>query len=38
MKGYDLSNLALDVVWNDIDYMEGYADFTVSEENYAGLG
>jgi len=34
---YKELEIPIDVIWNDIDYMDGYADFTVGK-SYAGLG
>ncbi len=31
IEGYDKANIPLDCVYMDIDYMDGYKDFTVSE-------
>jgi alpha-glucosidase/lysosomal alpha-glucosidase len=33
---YQSNKIPLDVIWNDIDYMDGYADFTVGS-SYSGL-
>lgn len=35
---FEQSDIPLDVVWSDIDYMKEYADFSIDPVNYAGLG
>lgn len=33
-NGYRENNIPLDMIYMDIDYMEGYKDFTVNEQNF----
>lgn len=35
---FEQNDLPLDTVWGDIDYMKDYADFTVDDSRYGGLG
>eukprot|EP01022_Parablepharisma_sp_SALTPOND_P027678 TRINITY_DN6732_c0_g1_i1.p1 TRINITY_DN6732_c0_g1~~TRINITY_DN6732_c0_g1_i1.p1 ORF type:complete len:929 (+),score=74.82 TRINITY_DN6732_c0_g1_i1:46-2787(+) len=35
---FDQADIPLEVVWGDIDYMQDYADFTIDQVNYKGLG
>lgn len=37
MKSYDDHNLPLDTIWSDIDYMDGYKDFTWDPVNWKDL-
>ncbi len=38
MAKYEESDIPLEVVWADIDYMRDYADFTIDPVRYGGLG
>jgi len=31
---FDQLNIPIDTIWNDIDYMDRYADFTINTQNY----
>lgn len=35
VTGYERARLPLDTVWNDIDYMDKYHDFTLAADRYA---
>jgi len=37
VDGFISNNIPLDVMWTDIDYMDMYKDFTVSEEHFSDL-
>jgi alpha-glucosidase/alpha-D-xyloside xylohydrolase len=34
VESYKKANIPLDTMWNDIDYMENYLDFTTDSDNY----
>lgn len=36
-KGYEDNNLPLDSLWSDMDYMDGFKDFTIDNKNYGDL-
>lgn len=34
VENFKKANIPLDTIWNDIDYMENYLDFTTDPVNY----
>lgn len=34
LSGYQQSGIPLAAIWNDMDYMDGYKDFTLDPVNY----
>ena len=36
--GYRNESIPLDAIWNDVDYLEDFKDFTIDEESYGDLG
>lgn len=34
VENYKKAQIPLDTMWNDIDYMQNYLDFTTDSENY----
>ena len=34
VENYKKAEIPLDTMWNDIDYMENYLDFTTDSDNY----
>jgi alpha-glucosidase (family GH31 glycosyl hydrolase) len=37
VKSYRKNNIPLDAIWTDIDYMDQYRDFTISDKNFKNL-
>jgi alpha-glucosidase (family GH31 glycosyl hydrolase) len=38
VTNYTNAGIPLDTIWNDIDYLDNYSDFTVDQSRYSGLG